>query len=213
MSTMHNTLRGGLLAAAALLAAGPARAAEPSPGYAGANWGARANVEIDCFSGGDCARNAGNSGKLYAGYALDGMNVFGLDTSNALELAVFSVGEVSGGVPVRGVAMQGRGKASGITLNKASAIYFNRALAFSTRLGVSYAHATADLASAPGLRDYGAGGHAAHNRFGVTAGFGLAYAITRDWSLHADYDYLPISFASDGNSHVNLYSLGAAYHF
>jgi len=44
---------------------------------------------------------------------------------------------------------------------------------------------------------------------------GLSYALNRNWSLHADYDYVPIKtgVGSQGKGHVNMWSVGAVYHF
>ncbi len=201
-----------------LLLSDQAFGADLSPDYVGANWAASSNYAISCFPapGLECERDTSRGGKLYAGYTLGSSVVFG-DVRNisAIELSVFAVDGAKGYLPRwDGALMQGRYKMDGLALSHASVLTVSDALGLETRLGVSYTRGSVAYVSPWRLNDYGANGSDHRYRIGLTAGVGLSYALTGNWSLHGDYDYVPVKYAlGTGNSHVNMWSLGTSYHF
>jgi len=209
---MKRILALGLLAGAAVQAS----AQEPSAGYVGANWGVSSNYALSCYPTLDCDRNTSRSGKIYAGYTLGTSKVFGgLSNTSAIELSVFAAGGAYGYLPRWDTAlMQARYKMQGLAVTHASALMLTDSLGLDSRLGLAYTRGSAEFPDLWTQKDYGSRYSYHHYRLGVTAGAGLSYALNRSWTMHADYDYVPVKYADEtGNSHVNMWSVGAAYHF
>ena len=199
-----------LLAGVALLASAQARADDFSPGYAGASWGVRSNYSVPCYRVGGCDDTSHRSGKLYGGWNLDQRTVFGdHKVTDSLELSTFWLnGKYT---PQQGVpATPTREVSTGLAATWASAIELGNGFALNSRIGLSYTRSRAEY------RGEGAAGRSSdnYNRLGPTAGLGLSYALNRNWSLQADYDYFPVKVSSNqGKGHINMLSVGAAYHF
>jgi outer membrane immunogenic protein len=205
MSSMLIRLSAALLAGAALLAAGAAGAADLSPGYIGADLGLRNHYSLDCLGGNACDKNANRSGKLYAGYTLGSGQLLGMSSSHAVELSVFTGGTAKGAFKNgAGVLQQGEGKLAGFGVVNAGTLKLSEDWALNTRLGVVFQR---------GKVNYAAGGSDSKNQLALTAGLGLAYALDKNWSLKADWNYQPVKFGKSGNTNLNTFSLGAAYHF
>ncbi|WGG50229.1 outer membrane protein [Rugamonas sp. DEMB1] len=211
MSSMSIRLSAGLLAGAALLAAGAAGAADLSPGYVGVDIGLRNHYSLDCLAGNACDKNANRSGKLYAGYTLATGQLLGRDTTHAVELSVYNGGTATGAFKNgSGVLQQGEGKLAGVGVASAGSIKLNEEWALTTRLGVVYQRGKVNyLNYAPNTSV----GSDVKNQFALTAGWGLAYALDKNWSLKADWNYLPVKFGKAESSNLNTFSVGAAYHF
>lgn len=222
MSFLLTVTRAALMAAIlapTLLLSDQAFGADLAPAYVGANWAASSNSTISCFHGVpsmDCDRGTSRGGKVYAGYALGGSVVFGrFKNLSALELGVFASGGVEGYLPRWDTAlMQGRHRMAGLSLTHASVLMLGDALGLDSRLGVSYTRGSVDYPSVWRLNDYGANGSSHRYRVGLTAGAGMSYALNANWSLHVDYDFVPVKYSEEtGHSHVNMWSLGASYRF
>jgi opacity protein-like surface antigen len=201
-----------LLAVAAL----PAAAQEPSAGYVGANWGVSSNYALSCYPGLACDRNTSRSGKIYAGYTLGTSKVFGtMQNTSAIELSAFAAGGAYGYLPRWDTAlMQARYRMAGLAVTHASTLMLTDALGLNSRLGLAYTRGSAEFPDLWTQKDYGSRYSYHHYRLGATAGVGLSYALGRNWSAHADYDYVPVKYADEtGNSHVNMWSVGVSYHF
>ena len=199
------TVRAALLASAFLGASGAAAAADLSPGYMGVDVGYRNHYNFDCLSGSPCERNAGASTRVYGGYTLGESTAFGLQQTRAVEVAAFTGGAVKGAFKDgNGGLSPGKGKLSGVSVVLASATKLSEDWAWTTRLGLVAEH---------GKVNYTAGGSDSTNTLAVTAGTGLSYAIDRNWSLNADWNYLPARMGKAAKSNLNVFSVGAAYHF
>lgn len=202
MSSMSIRLSAALLAGAAAGAA----AAEVSPGYIGADLGLRNHYSLDCLGGAAvCDKNANRSGKLYAGYTLGSGEMLGMASSHAVELSVFTGGTAKGAFKNGdGVLQQGEGKLAGFGVVNAGSLKLSEDWTLRTRLGVVFQR---------GKVNYAAGGSDSKNQLAATAGLGLAYALDKNWSLNADWNFQPVKFGKSGNTNLNTFSLGAAYHF
>ncbi|MES2116914.1 MAG: outer membrane beta-barrel protein [Pseudomonadota bacterium] len=205
MMMMQPTVRAMLLAGALLGASGAAAAADLSPGYLGLDIGWRNHYNFDCLGGSPCERNAGASTRVYGGYTLGEGELFGLKQTRAIELAVFTGGAAKGAFKNgAGVLSQGEGKLSGMSVTAASFNKLSEDWTWTTRLGLAYEH---------GKVSYAAGGSDSNNALLLTAGLGLSYAIDRHWALNADWNYLPARLGKADKSNLNVFSVGAAYHF
>ncbi|MBA5637239.1 outer membrane beta-barrel protein [Duganella sp. LX20W] len=202
---MKQTVRAALLASAFLGASGAAAAADLSPGYLGVDVGYRNHYNFDCLSGSPCDRNAGASTRVYGGFVLGENEAFGLPHTRAVEVAAFTGGAVKGAFKDgSGALSPGKGKLSGVSAVLASATKLSEDWAWTTRLGLVAEH---------GKVDYTAGGSDSTNTLAVTAGTGLSYAIDKHWALNADWNYLPARMGKAAKSNLNVFSVGAAYHF
>jgi opacity protein-like surface antigen len=202
---MKHTVRAVLLAGACLGVSGAAAAADLSPGYLGLDLGYRNHYNFDCVAGSPCERNAGASTRVYGGYTLGETTALGLQTTRAVEVAAFTGGAVKGAFKDgAGALSAGRGKLSGVSVVLASSSKLSQDWAWTTRLGLVAEH---------GKVDYAAGGSDSTNTLAVTAGTGLSYAIDPHWALNADWNYLPAHMGKAAKSNLNVFSVGAAYHF
>lgn len=202
---MKHTVRAALLASAFLGASGAAAAADLSPGYLGVDVGYRNHYNFDCVSGSPCERNAGASTRIYGGYALSETTAFGLPTTRAIEVAAFTGGAVKGAFKNgAGVLSPGEGKLSGVSVTSQSSSKLSENWAWTTRLGLVAEH---------GKVNYTAGGSDSTNTLAVTVGTGLSYALDSHWALNADWNYLPARMGKAAKSNLNVFSVGAAYHF
>lgn len=217
--TILQKMGAGLLAGATLLAGAQAQAQGPeqSQYYVGGNWGVGSNYALSCYPGLQCDRGTSHGGKIYAGYRLGNTKLFGdMPNVNSLELAVFETGGALGYLPRWDTAlMEGRYKMTGLALTHASALALTDAWRLNSRLGLAYTRGRVEYENPLVRNDFGTYSGADHRyRIGATAGAGLSYALNRNWSLHGDYDYVPVKYSNEtGNSHVNMWSLGASYHF
>lgn len=203
MSHPHRILCAGLLA----LAAGGAAAQNASPFYVGAAYALGSNYSVGCQAGDSCHTHSGSGARLYAGYTLGSDIFWGMQSSHAVEFGLYEIGRTREVTPYGYIDVS----VSGATLTHASSLKINDALSFNTRLGVDYAHATSYLVDTVDHYSYHNGGH---DYLGLTGGLGVAYALDKHWSLTADVDYLPFKLGSGAAvNHVNMMSVGAAFHF
>jgi len=198
-----------VLAAIALLAGAQVRAEDISPGYVGANWGVRSNYSIGCTPGEDCSYDSNRGGKVYAGYTLDSRTTLGdHKVTDAVELSAFWINGKyitdSAGI------FRDRPKTQGLALTFAPQMELGSGLSLNSRVGVAYSRTRFDQHTT-GYPDTQSN---TFERVGFTAGLGLSYAVNRNWSLRMDYDRIPVKYSSPaGNGQINMWSVGAAYHF
>lgn len=201
MMTPLKALCAALLAGVALAAS----AEEASPAYVGGSWGVRSLYSVGCMPGDDCSYATNRSGKLFGGYTLGSGTMFSRNVTDAVELSVFAVhGKYTTSADGW---MRSRAVSKGLAASWARSTDLGSGIALNSRLGVAYSRSHSDGQ----IQGYSAWHSNDRDRFGVTAGLGLSYALTPHWSLRADYDYLPIKYESA--RHVNMWSLGAAYQF
>ena len=51
------------------------------------------------------------------------------------------------------------------------------------------------------------------SRLGILYGLGTAYAVTDNWSVHFDWDRVPVRYNGQQKATVDLFSLGLSYRF
>ena len=183
-----------------------AAAADPAPGpvYAGASYGFRANTGLDCVPGqADCDKSSKRNGKAYVGYSFNALPFQGGVALPAIELVGYTGGEVTSGFDTGAGKAAGRGKFTGAGVQGVLGYQFD-AFTLSGRAGVAYTQ---------GKVDYLGGGSDKKNKAGLTYGIGTAYALNQNWSLHLDWDRVPVKYNSKQTSKVDMFSLGASYRF
>ena len=194
------------LLALAAIAPLHAAAAEPAPGpvYAGASYGFRANTGLDCVSGqSDCDKSSKRNGKAYVGYSFNALPFQGGVALPSVELVGYTGGEVTSGFDTGAGKAAGRGKFLGAGLQGVLGYQFD-AFTLSGRLGVAYTQ---------GKVDYLGGGSDKQNKAGLIYGIGTAYALNPKWSLHLDWDRVPVKYNGSQQTKVDMFSLGASYRF
>lgn len=194
------------LLALAAIAPLHAAAAEPAPGpvYAGASYGFRANTGLDCVSGqSDCDKSSKRNGKAYVGYSFNALPFQGGVALRSVELVGYTGGEVTSGFDTGAGKAAGRGKFLGAGLQGVLGYQFD-AFTLSGRLGVAYTQ---------GKVDYLGGGSDKQNKAGLIYGIGTAYALNPNWSLHLDWDRVPVKYNGSQQTKVDMFSLGASYRF
>ena len=183
-----------------------AAAADPAPGpvYAGASYGFRANTGLDCVPGqADCDKSSKRNGKAYVGYSFNALPFQGGVALPAIELVGYTGGEVKSGFDTGAGKAAGRGKFTGAGVQGVLGYQFD-AFTLSGRAGVAYTQ---------GKVDYLGGGSDKKNKAGLIYGIGTAYALNQNWSLHLDWDRVPVKYNSKQTSKVDMFSLGASYRF
>jgi len=172
----------------------------PSPVYMGASYGFRASTDLDCVPGqGDCDKSSKRSGKAYVGYSFDALPFQGGVALPSIELVGYLGGEVKSGFDKRA----GRGKFTGLGMQGVLGYQFD-AFTLSGRAGVAYTQ---------GKVDYLGGGSDKKDKIGLTYGIGAAYALNKNWSLHLDWDRVPVKYSTRQTGKVDMFSLGASYRF
>ena len=183
-----------------------AAAADPAPGpvYAGASYGFRANTGLDCVPGqADCDKSSKRNGKAYVGYSFNALPFQGGVALPAIELVGYTGGEVKSGFDTGAGKAAGRGKFTGAGVQGVLGYQFD-AFTLSGRAGVAYTQ---------GKVDYLGGGSDKKNKAGLIYGIGTAYALNQNWSLHLDWDRVPVKYNSKQTTKVDMFSLGASYRF
>lgn len=183
-----------------------AAAADPAPGpvYAGASYGFRANTGLDCVPGqADCDKSSKRNGKAYVGYSFNALPFQGGVALPAIELVGYTGGEVTSGFDTGAGKAAGRGKFTGAGVQGVLGYQFD-AFTLSGRAGVAYTQ---------GKVDYLGGGSDKKNKAGLIYGIGTAYALNQNWSLHLDWDRVPVKYNDKQTTKVDMFSLGASYRF
>ena len=176
----------------------------PSPVYMGASYGFRASTDLDCVPGqGDCDKSSKRSGKAYVGYSFDALPFQGGVAVPSIELVGYMGGEVKSGFDTDAGKRAGRGKFTGLGMQGVLGYQFD-AFTLSGRAGAAYTQ---------GKVDYLSGGSDKKSKIGLTYGIGAAYALNKNWSLHLDWDRVPVKYNSKQTTKVDMFSLGASYRF
>jgi outer membrane autotransporter protein len=210
MTAMMKKMCAAALAGAALLASAQARADDVSPGYVGGSIGVNSSYSTTCYNIDGCNDKTNSSGKLYGGYTLNTRTAWGSHkVTDSVELSTFWI---NGQFASANAGMtQYRKKTTGLSLSWATEMELGSGFALNSRIGLAFTRTRGEA------RDslYGDSQSSGDDRIAPTVGLGLSYALNRNWSLRADYDYVPIKtgIGSKGNGHVNMWSVGAAYHF
>jgi outer membrane immunogenic protein len=183
-----------------------ASAAEAAPGpvYAGASYGFRANTGLDCAPAQqNCDKSSKRNGKAYVGYSFDALPFQGGVAVPAIELVGYASGSVTSGFDTAAGKVAGRGKFAGAGVQGVLAYQFD-AFTLSGRAGLAYTQ---------GKVDYAAGGSDKENKAGLMYGIGTAYALNKNWSLHLDWDRVPVKYSGSQKTKADMFSLGASYRF
>ncbi len=186
------TLASALLMGAAV---GSAQAGPQSEAYVGANIGLYDKYDIKCNAGQKCDQTASFGGKVYGGMDYENFGV---------ELMAFGVGKGEGRLRRGGQDAQGDVKIGGLGVVGTVPLRFGD-FTLKGKLGGAYTR---------GVANYAGGGSESKNSFGLLAGAGLSYALSKTLSLNADYDYLSAKYNKAGDkANVNMFSVGLSYKF
>lgn len=200
---IHRTTLATLIVLASGIASAAAFAAD-SPFYIGASAGLRTNYGLDCNGASSCDLHSNKSGKLYAGYEFEAHQFAGYPAVSAVEVMAYAADSANAGFHTATGIAQGAGKFNGVGVGLRSATTINN-FSIITRVGLGHSI---------GKVNYAAGGSDSKSSNGLLLGLGAAYALDKNWSLHADLDYFPkAKFSENQSSRVNMFSLGASYHF
>ena len=176
----------------------------PSPIYVGASYGFRASTGLDCIAGqNDCDKSSKRNGKAYVGYSFDALPFQGGVALPSIERVGYMGGEVKSGFDTGAGKRAGRGKFTGLGMQGVLGYQFD-AFTWSGRAGVAYTQ---------GKVDYLGGGSDKKDKIGLTYGIGAAYALNQNWSLHLDWDRVPVKYSTRQTTKVDMFSLGASYRF
>jgi opacity protein-like surface antigen len=177
------------------LAAGSAHAAPQAETYVGANIGLYDKYDIKCTSGQKCDQTASLGGKVYGGINYENFGV---------EVLAFGVGKGEGQLRRAGQDAQGNVKIGGLGVVGTLPLRLGD-FTLKGKLGGAYTR---------GVANYTAGGSESKNSFGLLAGAGLSYAISKTMSVNADYDHLSAKYNKAGDkTNVNMFSVGLSYKF
>lgn len=192
-----------MLIGAALLQSGAAYAA--SPDYVGLDLGLRNTFDASCANGADCTHRARRSGRLYAGYGLGRGELFGKTNTSNIEVLAYSTSHANGAYRAsNGALRQGSAKIGGVGVTHANAIAITDQFSIHARLGLAYSRTKVSM---PGTANDSA------SRVGLAGGLGMSHAVNSNWSVHADWNYIPVSLGRSGKTEMDQYSLGARYTF
>ncbi|MBB5370317.1 MULTISPECIES: outer membrane protein [unclassified Janthinobacterium] len=178
--------------------------ANPGPVYAGASYGFRASTGLDCAPGQqNCDKSSKRNGKAYVGYSFDALPFQGGVAVPAIELVGYTSGSVTSGFDTGAGKVAGRGKFNGAGVQGVLGYQFD-AFTLSGRAGLAYTQ---------GKVDYATGGSDKENKAGLMYGLGAAYALNKNWSLHLDWDRVPVKYSGSQKTKADMFSLGASYRF
>lgn len=194
--SLTRTLPASLMALFALAAAaGSVHAAPQAETYVGANIGLYDKYDIKCNSGQKCDQTASLGGKIYGGINYENFGV---------EVLAFGVGKGEGQLRQAGKDAQGTVKIGGLGVVGTLPLNFGD-FTLKGKLGGAYTR---------GVANYTGGGSESKNSFGLLAGAGLSYAVSKTMSVNADYDYLSAKYNKAGDkANVNMFSVGLSYKF
>lgn len=208
MFNRQSTIAATLAAAAfaTLVLPAPALAADSPPGgYIGGNLGLQTSTNLDCPSGAKCETKFGRSGKLYGGYNLDTTQFAVAQTTISAELMAFRSGDADSSFHGAGGVVKGVGSFDGVAVALRNEVKFNDLFSLTARLG---------LARTSARVDYSGGGSGSGTANGLLFGLGTAFALDKNWSLHADWDRVQkVRYSGKQEAHANMFSVGASYKF
>lgn len=199
------------------LAAGGAAAADLAPDYVGVDVGVRSAYKVTCWSWSNlaCDDKVGGGGRVRAGYTFGSSTLFGMDNSNALELGAFAIGSARSVVPYSadGGYLPGKSRVRGVALSYAPSLKVAQRLSLNGKFGLSMTRTTTAYADSAHLDNYGALPGDSHNRYGLTYGVGLSYALSPNWSLDAGWSRVPVQLGAHEKTRVDSVTVGASYHY
>lgn len=191
---------------AALSGAGNAMAADGNAPetYLGLNLATQARYDQSCMAGSPCDRTAGSSGKIFGGYLAAPSQFDSFSLSQGVELMYYKLGLATAAFRSNSGVQAGSGNSKGVAASYVLQANFHD-FSINGRVGISYAQSKLNYAS---------GGSSSDRSFFVpVTGLGLRYALTKNLTLNADYDYLPNRFNDQEKGAAHMYSLGVGYKF
>lgn len=101
----------------------------------------------------------------------------------------------------------GRTKAQGINLSVVGRLPLSTSWNLLGKLGTTYSHTNVSALAGSGISAGSESG------FGVSAGLGVEYVLSTQWSALLQYETHDMKFAGGNRDRVNVTSLGARYRF
>ena len=203
--SFKKTLRAAALIAAVSPVCAPAFAADAaSPLYLGASAGVYSRYNFDEHATIARDNKGKSSGKLYAGYIFNTEDMQSGGITHAVELSAYTSATNKTGFKKGATVVAGTGEMLGVGVGYAGSYKVAPQLSVTGRVGVGYTK---------GEVTYVGGAVESVKDASTTMGLGLAYQLDDNWSLHADWDRLPVQFSAAQTNKVNLLSVGARYRF
>ena len=173
--------------------------------YLGAGLSAYTRSKVKCGFDDPCEKAGTNTGKIYAGHMFDTLPYNGFNITHGIEAMGYQVGANKASYLFKNKLVAGAGESNGVGLLYKLDVSFNNDFSVYTRVGTSYGRSSVKFAS--GINE------SSSSWFAPVVGLGAKYAMTKNFSLVADWDRLPAKY-SDGNKSVNnMFSLGVVYKF
>jgi Outer membrane protein beta-barrel domain len=184
--------------------------------YIGAALSAYTDTNLNCIAGASCERAGNDSGKIVAGYMFNALPYNGFNITHGIEAMRYRIGTTKAAFAGEHGLVAGAVDTSGFSVMHKMEFNFENVAVY-TRLGIGYASGTityADPASAP--RDARMSAIAPYFGSGELVpviGLGARYCLTKNISLTADWDRLPVTYNRHDKNVNNMFSLGVLYKF
>ena len=173
--------------------------------YIGASLSAYTRSTVKCGFDDPCERAGTNTGKIYAGHMFDTLPYNGFNITHGIEAMGYQVSANKASYLYRHRLTAGAGENRGVGLLYKLEVSFNNDFSIYSRVGTSYGRSSVKFGS--GISE------SSSSWFAPVVGLGAKYAMTKNISLVADWDRLPIKY-SDGHKSVNnMFSLGVNFAF
>jgi outer membrane immunogenic protein len=191
---------------AVMLAPVAAFAAEATiPVYVGASAGVKNSFKFS--SAGSLPRDdeAKTAGKIYAGYIFNQDNSGRQAVTHAVEVSAYT-GKTNDITFKRGntnTYAPGNGEMLGVGVAYAASYEVAPQFSLTGRVGVGHTRSDVNFVTGP---------KQSTSDTSMTLGLGVAYHLNQNWSLHADWDRLPVKFDTQKDK-LNILSVGARYKF
>ena len=193
-----------LIAAASPVCASSFAADAASPLYLGVSAGVHSRFNFDEHATVARDNKGKSSGKLYAGYIFNNGDRQDGGISHAVELSAYTSATNKTGFRKGATVVAGSGEMLGVGLGYAGAYAVAPRFGVTGRIGVGYTK---------GEVTYVGGAVESVKDASMTMGLGGVMQLDGNWSLHADWDRLPVQFSAAQKNKVNLLSVGARYRF
>jgi hypothetical protein len=184
--------------------------------YIGAALSAYTGSNLNCISGAACERAGNDSRKIFTGYMFNALPYNGFNITHGIEAMRYRIGTTKAAFAGTHGLVAGAVDTSGFSVMHKMEFNFENVAVY-TRLGIGYASGTinyTDPASAPrDTRLSAFGPYFSSGELVPVIGLGARYCLTKNISLTADWDRLPVTYNRHDKYVNNMFSLGVLYKF
>lgn len=173
--------------------------------YVGAALSAYTRSSLPCPVNASCERSGATSGKIYTGYMFDALPYNGFNITHGIEAMEYQIGTSKTAYGYKNGHIPGYAETAGVALLYKLEVSFNNDFSVMSRLGTSYAHNSIQYSDGDV--------NANTSWFGPVVGLGAKYALTKNLSLVADWDRLPVKYNGGPKAANNMFSIGVSYKF